>query len=126
MSYSICLVKITEPTKTKGGQDSIYREGEFDVWLHMICAELYIFVILEKSSDPFFYPHCQLIKYANEIVKLKVVIESLSENLSSLQSMVMSPEQHTNEPMSTNIMSEPTVTPLIQLVTNDPKSSQYL
>ena len=66
-----------------------------------------IFITLEKSSDPFFRPHCQLKRYANEIVKLKVVIESLSENLSSLQSIIMSPEHHTNEAMSTNTMSEP-------------------
>jgi len=37
---------------------------------------------------------------------LKEVIESLSENLSSLQSIVKPPEQSAHEPMSTNTLSE--------------------
>jgi len=55
----ICLEKIAKPTKTKGGQDSIYFEGECDAWLHRRCAGLSksIFITLEKSSDPFFCPH---------------------------------------------------------------------
>lgn len=105
----ICLEKIIESTKTKVCQDAIYCEGDCDSWLHRRCAGLSkpLFTTLEKSSDPFFCPHCQLKKYAGEIIKLKAVINSLSENLGTLQSLVKSPEQLTSEPILTNTIPEP-------------------
>jgi len=105
----ICLEKIVESTKTKTGQDAIFCEGACDAWLHRRCAGLSkpVFNTLDKSSDPFFCPHCQLKKYAREIDNLKAVINSLSDNLNALQSAIKLPEQPTQESMSINMISEP-------------------
>jgi len=98
----ICLDKIVQSTKA---QD----EGECDARLHRRCAGLSksLFTVLEKSSDPFYYPNCQLKKYAGEIKELKSMINSLSENLSSLQSTVKPSEQPIHEPMLTNATLKP-------------------
>jgi len=49
----ICLEKIAEPTK--GGQDSIYCEGECDAWLNRRCAGLSI-SIFNSPQILFFLP----------------------------------------------------------------------
>jgi len=108
-SCPICLDKIVESTKAKSGQDAIYCEGECDAWLHRRCAGLSrsLFNVLEKSSDLFYCPHCQVKKYAGEIKELKSIINSLSENLSSLQSIYKRSEQPIHEPMLTNATLKP-------------------
>jgi len=103
----ICLEKIVDSTKTKTGQDAIFCEGACDAWLHRRCAGLSkpLCNTLEKSSDPFFCPHCQLKKYAGEIDKIKTVINSLNDGLNALQSAIKCPEQLIQESMTTNVTS---------------------
>jgi len=87
----------------------MYCEGECDARLHRRCAGLSksLFNVLEKSSDPFYFPNCQLKKYAREIKELKSIINSLSENLSSLHSKVKPSEQPIHESMLTNATIKP-------------------
>ena len=104
----ICLETIIESTKSKSGHDAIYCEGHCNSWLHRRCAGLSkpLFVSLEKSTDPFYCPHCQLRNLTTEISTLKVTIKSLNEKIATLQPVVRSSDQLPNSKSIANISPE--------------------
>lgn len=100
----ICMEIIVESTKSKAGHDAIYCEGLCNSWLHRRCAGLSkpLFTSMEKSSDPFYCPHCQLKNYLAEITNLKSTIASLTQTVSTLQSSFKLPDQPSTSEQPTN------------------------
>ena len=91
----ICLEIIIESTKSKSGHDAIFCEGHCNSWLHRRSAGLSkpLFAGLEKSTDPFYCPHCQLQNLTSEISTLKETIKSLNESITTLQSTARPSDQ---------------------------------
>ena len=59
-------------------------------------------VYMEKSTDSFLYPHCQLKNYSAEIANLKSTIASLTQSVSALQSSFKLPDQPSTSEQTTN------------------------
>ena len=100
----ICMEIIVESTKSKAGHDAIYCEGYCNSWLHRRCEGLSkpLFTCMEKSTDPFYCPHCQLKNYSTEIANLKSTIASLTQTVSMLQSSFKLPDQPSTTEQTTN------------------------
>ena len=65
-----------------------------------------MFASLEKSTDPFYCPHCQLQNLTTEISTLKATINSLYERITTLQSTSRSSDQLPNSKSTANIPPE--------------------
>ena len=99
----ICDEAVIDPSTKNVGQDSIFCDGACKAWLHRGCAGLSKSVFEEvcKSDDPFLCPHCMLIHQRAEIINLKASLNSISDELSSIKSLVeclSSSQPHSSQP----------------------------
>jgi len=106
---TICRDPILDATKTSEGQDSIFCEDRCSAWIHRQCAGLTksVFDVLAKSEVPFHCPHCTLQNHASEKIKLKEVIESLTESITQLKVASEKLTTSQNQTTSKDSMSQP-------------------
>ena len=76
---AICLEMILDSSTKLEGEDSIFCEGECQMWLHRKCVGLPdpAFKSLIKSSKPFRCFQCSLLGHSNEIQDLCAWIDHL-------------------------------------------------
>ena len=101
----ISLETIIKSTKSKSGHDAIFCEGHCNSWLHRRFSWLSkpLFAGLEKSTNPFYCPHCQLQNLTSEISTLKETIKSLNKSITTLQSTASPSDQIPNSKSTPNV-----------------------
>ena len=85
----VCDAIITEDGDDVTGDDAVYCEGICDTWMHRKCVGMskIVFDNLGGSNDPYLCPTCVISKQSKEISKLRVLVKSLTSELSSLKNL---------------------------------------
>ena len=107
----ICDESIVDSSIKNAGHDSIFCEGACKAWLHRGCAGLVkiAFEEVSKSKDKFFCPHCKLVNHESEILSLRASLSSLSNELSSIKTLVASLSSRDNQPPIQNKPEAPAI-----------------
>ena len=107
----ICDESIVDSSIKNAGHDSIFCEGACKAWLHRRCAGLVkiAFEEVSKSKDNFFCPHCKLVNHESEILSLRASLSSLSNELSSIKTLVASLSSRDNQPPIQNKPEAPAI-----------------
>ena len=85
----ICEKVIKEIEGSHKGQDSILCEGEYQGWMHRVCAGISKNA-LQKANDsdePFYCHYCKSSRQEAEISNLKSTINNLESELAQLKTM---------------------------------------
>ena len=75
----ICDNPIIEKKDGQKGHDSVYCEGQCQVWLHRHCASLSkaAFQAVSQSQLPFLCTHCRLDAQEKEVAVLKATMTTI-------------------------------------------------
>lgn len=89
---AICLKVIVDRSENVDGEDSVFCEGHCQSWLHRTCAGLTdpAFDAVRNSADDFLCFKCQATAHAAEIKELHAMIATLTKEVATLRSMVVS------------------------------------
>ena len=81
---------IVDDDESNKGDDAIFCEGEYQIWLHIKCVGLTknAFTLIGKSKDPYLCPYCNNNHYKKEISELKELVKSFSTKLYSLENQI--------------------------------------
>ena len=86
----ICESAIVDDDESNEGEDTIFCKGKCQIWLHRKCVGLTknAFTFISKSREPYLCPYYSNNHYKKEISKLKELVKSLSNKLSSLENQI--------------------------------------
>lgn len=93
--------------------EAIYCEGSCQGWLHRRCAGLSkkLFHLMGESDDPFYCPHCKLLRQDKEIAELKNLVhsfKSLVDEIPILKSKIELQDSQLPNQSDTNQSTKPT------------------
>ena len=89
----VCEEAIKDPSPTSEGQESIFCKGTCSTLLHRKCAGLSkkAFQNVSNSNKLFLCPYCVINKDEEDIETLKTTIQDLTNQLSSIQTILSEP-----------------------------------
>ena len=98
----ICLEPIIDAGGEEEGQEALYCEGTCECWHHRWCAGVtkQRFETISASPEPFFCPSCKSERQQDAIVRLKLCVDSLCEEVRVLKGTVETLLKQTPAPVA--------------------------